>query len=285
MTTADDRRREGLLAWANDELGRQPLWSPASADASFRRYFRGVWGAESWIAMDAPPAREDNAAFVRVAGLLADAGINAPRVLASDMRRGFLLLSDLGRRTYLDVLGPHNAGTLFDAAIEALIAWQRSSNSEVLPGYERADLAAELALFRDWYLPCHLRHVPTRAQTAALDTVFEFLLDNALAQARVFVHRDYMPRNLMVSRPLPGVLDFQDARYGPVTYDIVSLFQDAFISWPKRRVNAWLHDYWTRAKAAAIPVAADFETFNRDAELMAVQRHLKVLGYPVLANP
>lgn len=228
--------------------------------------------------MDAPPEREDNAAFVRVAGLLADAGLNAPRILHSDMQRGFLLLTDLGRETYLDVLDTHNADELFAAAVDGLIAWQRSSRRGVLPDYDRPTLAAELALFRDWYLPYHLQHTLTAGEADGLNRAFEFLLDNALEQARVFVHRDYMPRNLMVSEPLPGIIDFQDARYGPVTYDIASLFRDAFISWPERRVAGWLNDYWLRARAAGIPVAEDFETFTRRTELMGAQRHLKVMG-------
>lgn len=278
MTPPHDSRGRALLAWANDKLGCAPVWVPASADASSRRYFRGVVDAHSWIAMDAPPQRENNAAFVQVAALLAAAGLHAPHILHSDMQRGFLLLSDLGRDTYLDVLNEDNAGSLFDAAIEALIAWQCSSRAGVLPVYDRAALATELALFRDWYLPYQLGHTPGTAQARGIDSAFAFLLDNALNQARVFVHRDYMPRNLMIAEPRPGIVDFQDARYGPVTYDIASLFKDAFISWPQARVTAWLRDYWQRARAASIPVAADFETFKRQTELMGAQRHLKILG-------
>lgn len=278
MTTPHDSRCRALLTWANDRLGCAPAWVPASADASSRRYFRGVAGARSWIVMDAPPQRENNAAFVQVAELLAAAGLHVPRILYSDMQRGFLLLSDLGHKTYLDVLDEDNAGSMFDAAIGALIAWQGSSRAGVLPVYDRAALATELALFRDWYLPYQLAHVPSAAQARGIEDAFAFLLDSALSQAQVFVHRDYMPRNLMVSKPLPGILDFQDARYGPVTYDIASLFKDAFVSWPQTRVNMWLHDYWQRARAAGIPVPADFETFNRDVDLMGAQRHLKILG-------
>lgn len=278
LDTMIDTRQEALIAWADHALGRQPAWTPASADASFRRYFRAVDGERNWIAVDAPPQREDNAAFARIAGLLRAAGLNAPRVLASDMARGFLLLTDLGRDTYLDVLTQANADDLFDAAIAALIRWQRASRPDVLPDYDRATLAAELELFRQWYLPRHLRHVPTPDEHAALDRAFAFLLDEIERQPRVFVHRDYMPRNLMLSTPLPGIIDFQDARYGPVTYDIACLFKDAFISWPEHRVNGWLRDYWRRARAAGVPVAADFDAFVRDTMLMGAQRHLKVLG-------
>lgn len=267
-----------LITWADGVLGCAPAWAPASTDASFRRYFRGVDGNRSWIGMDAPPEREDNPAFVHIAALLADAGLNAPRVLASDMDRGFLLLSDLGHDTYLDVLDDANADPLFDAAIAALIDWQVASRPDVLPEYDRATLAMELELFRQWYLPRHLRYTPSPAENKAIDGAFAFLLDQILAQPRVFVHRDYMPRNLMVSRPLPGIIDFQDARYGPVTYDIACLFKDAFISWPEQRVNGWLRDYWQRARVVGIAVDADFEAFRQQTMLMGAQRHLKVLG-------
>lgn len=278
VTVSHDWRHGALLAWANEVLGCEPAWTTASADASSRRYFRGVAGTSSWIAMDAPPQREKNDAFVQVATLLAQAGVHAPSILHRDMQRGFFLLTDLGRDTYLDALAPGNADRLFDAAIQTLITWQCSSRANVLPVFARAEFARELALFREWFLPCYRQHVPTAAQSRALDTAFEFLLDNAMQQPQVFVHRDYMPRNLMLSQPLPGVLDFQDARYGPVTYDVASLFKDAFISWPQARVQAWLQDYWRQARAAGVPVAADFATFSRQAELMAAQRHLKILG-------
>lgn len=273
-----DTRRQALVHWADSIIGDTPEWTPASTDASFRRYFRGVVGQRSWIAMDAPPERENNAAFVHVAGLLADIGLNAPRVLAQDTERGFLLLEDLGGDTYLDVLDDDNAEPLFDAAIGALVDWQAASRPGVLPDYDRATLAAELELFRQWYVPRHLRYTPTAAEHRAIDAAFTFLLDHIEMQPRVFVHRDYMPRNLMISRPLPGIIDFQDARYGPVTYDIACLFKDAFVSWPQARVDGWLRDYWLRAHAADIPVAADFNTFMRQVALMGAQRHLKVLG-------
>src|SRR5699024_9570601 len=233
LSTPADTRRDALIDWANGVLGCTPQWTPASVDASFRRYFRGRFGQRSWIAMDAPPQRENNAAFVRNAGLLVAAGLHAPRVLARDMTRGFLLLDDLGHETYLDVLDTDNADRLFAAAIDALIAWQAASRPGVLPEYDRATLAIELDLFRQWYVPCHLDYTPTAAEDHGIDTAFAFLLDSILAQPRVFVHRDYMPRNLMLSDPLPGIIDFQDARYGPVTYDIACLFRDAFVSWPQ----------------------------------------------------
>lgn len=282
MNRQQDQRRGALERWAEQTFGAELSWQTVSADASFRRYFRGKRSdgtrPQSVIAMDAPPERENNDAFIRVAELMADAGLNVPRVLAHDAERGFLLLSDLGSRTYLDVLDAHTADALFGAAIGALIDWQASSRPNVLPDYDRDTLAAELELFRDWYLARHLRYQPTAAEHTDIDAAFVFLLDNVCAQPRVYVHRDYMPRNLMVSDPLPGVLDFQDARYGPVTYDVASLFRDAFISWPAARVEAWVRHYWDAARGRGLPVGNSWAEFCRDLELMGAQRHLKVLG-------
>jgi aminoglycoside/choline kinase family phosphotransferase len=228
--------------------------------------------------MDAPPERENNEAFIQIAGLMAEAGLNVPRVLAADRERGFLLLTDLGTRTFLDVLDDDNADALFGAASGALIDWQQASRPGVLPDYDRATLAAELELFRDWYLARHLQYTPTADEHAAIDRAFAFILDNVCAQPQVFVHRDYMPRNLMISDPLPGVLDFQDARYGPVTYDVASLFRDAFISWPTARIDGWVRHYWDAARERGIPVGDDFDVFKRDLVLIGAQRHIKVLG-------
>jgi len=282
MSVHNDRRRTALEHWANTTIGESLDWQPASADASFRRYFRGrpmyADEAGSWIAMDAPPEREDNAAFVRIAQLMTDAGLHVPRVLAHDEDRGFLLLTDLGERTFLEVLDADNADALFGAAIGALLDWQQASRADVLPVYDRATLARELALFVDWYLMRHLRYTPTAAEQADIDTAFDFILDNVCAQPRVYVHRDYMPRNLMVSTPLPGVIDFQDALYGPVTYDVASLFRDAFISWPQQRIDGWVRHYWDAARARGIPVGDDWTGFKRDLALMGAQRHLKVIG-------
>ena len=282
MNTSVDTRRQALEAWVADELDATPEWQVASADASFRRYFRAQVsrGNEtlSYIAMDAPPERENNAAFIEIAALMAEAGLNVPRVLAADHERGFLLLTDLGTRTFLDVLDDDNADALFGAAIGALIDWQQASRPGVLPAYDRATLAAELELFRDWYLARHLKYTPSDAEHADIDRAFAFILDNVCAQSPVYVHRDYMPRNLMISDPLPGVLDFQDARYGPVTYDVASLFRDAFISWPAARIDGWVRHYWDAARERGIPVGDDFSAFQRDLALMGAQRHIKVLG-------
>ncbi|GAB3392858.1 aminoglycoside phosphotransferase family protein [Azotobacter armeniacus] len=252
--------------------------TPASSDASFRRYFRWQDGERSLIVMDAPPPQEDCRPFVKVAGLLAAAGVHVPEILAADLEQGFLLLSDLGRQTYLEVLDEHKADALFEDALEALLAFQRLPLDAGLPCYDEALLRRELQLFPDWYLQRHLGVTLDGERLAAWQRVCELLLESALAQPRVLVHRDYMPRNLMASTPNPGVLDFQDAVYGPVSYDVTCLFKDAFLSWPEARVRSWLERYWRMAVAAGIPVPADLEDFLRASDLMGVQRHLKVIG-------
>lgn len=252
--------------------------TPASSDASFRRYFRWQGAGRSLIVMDAPPPQENCAPFVAIAGLLAEAAINVPQILAADLERGFLLLNDLGRQTYLDVINPDNAGQLFADALQALLAFQQLPMDRALPSYDDALLRRELQLFPEWYVQRHLGIELSPKQQAAWQRVSQLLIDSALAQPKVLVHRDYMPRNLMLSEPNPGVLDFQDAVYGPVTYDVTSLFKDAFLSWPEARVRAWLEDYWRQARAVGIPVQAELEEFLRASDLMGVQRHLKVIG-------
>jgi len=255
--------------------------TPASADASFRRYFRlTLPNGETHILMDAPPDKEDCRPFVTVARLLEDAGLNAPRILFEDHERGFLLLTDLGNALYLEALqdDDQRADALLADATTALIAWQQSSKPGVLPPYDHALLKRELDLFPDWFLKRHLNFTLDNAQQGTLDRTVQFLIDSALAQPKVFVHRDYMPRNLMLADPNPGILDFQDAVYGPITYDVVSLFRDAFISWDEEREHDWVLRYWQHARAANLPVTEDFSVFWRDYELMGLQRHLKVLG-------
>ncbi len=268
-----------LRAWLAGPLaGAAFTLAPASADASFRRYFRVTLTSATRIAMDAPPEREDCRPFVQVAELMRDAGLHVPEILAADLDRGFLLLSDLGDTTYLTALTAHNADALLGDAIAALVLWQRASRPDVLPPYDRALLQREMDLFPEWYIGRHLGVVLSAAQRAALARINDLLADSALAQPAVFVHRDYMPRNLMLSVPNPGVLDFQDAVYGPITYDVASLFRDAFISWPEERVIDWAARYWEQARRAQLPVDADFGAFYRALEWMGLQRHLKVLG-------
>jgi aminoglycoside/choline kinase family phosphotransferase len=215
---------------------------------------------------------------VKVAALLIEAGVHAPRIVEQDLAQGFLLLTDLGRTTYLEALDEASAPRLFTDAIGALLAWQRATRAGELPEYDEQLLRRELDLFPEWYIGRHLAHRLTPAQQAVLDAAFRKILDACLAQPRVYVHRDFMPRNLMVSDPNPGVLDFQDAVLGPVTYDVVSLFRDAFVSWEEERVLDWTIRYWERARAAGLPVGADFAEFYRALEWMGLQRHLKVLG-------
>lgn len=272
-------RREQLVAWVGACLETADFgMAPASTDASFRRYFRITQGGRTWVAMDAPPAQEDSAPFVAVADLLRAAGVHAPVIHAADLARGFLLLEDLGTGTYLDVLDDGNADGLFSDALDALIAWQSASKPNVLPEYDADVLRRELELFPDWYLSRHLGVTLDADERRALDSVFERLIEAALGQPRVFVHRDFMPRNLVPASPNPGVVDFQDALYGPITYDLICLFKDAFISWPEARVHAWIADYGRRARAAGLPVPADDARLHTDCDWMGLQRHLKVLG-------
>jgi N-acetylmuramate 1-kinase len=274
-----DERLESLRIWLAGSLdGAAFSLAPASADASFRRYFRVTLSEKSLIAMDAPPEREDCRPFVKVARLMAEAGVHVPQVLAGDVDRGFLLLSDLGATTYLKALNDANADVLFGDAITALVAWQRASRPGMLPPYDRALLQREMDLFPEWYVSRHLGVALSPAQHETLARINGLLADSALAQPPVYVHRDYMPRNLMLSTPNPGVLDFQDAVYGPLTYDLASLFRDAFISWPEERALDWVVRYWEQAKRAGLPVDEDFGAFYRAFEWMGLQRHLKVLG-------
>jgi len=258
---------------------------PASADASFRRYFRiDQADGGSLIAMDAPPPQEDVRPFLKVAALLAQTGVSVPRVLAEDAERGFLLLSDLGSATYLQELNPDSAHRLYLDAIDALVQMQMHSRPGVLPEYDRALLSRELALFPDWYVGKHLGLTLDEPQSAQLRQVFDAILANNLAQPQVYVHRDYHSRNLMVLSGddgqirNPGILDFQDAVYGPITYDLVSLLRDAYIRWDEEMVLDWAIRYWERARRAGLPVNPDIDAFYRDFEFMGLQRHLKVLG-------
>lgn len=228
--------------------------------------------------MDAPPPQENCKPFVDIAFLLAKSGINVPKIYAEDLERGFLLLNDLGNKTYLDVIDSENADDLFKDALQALLAFQQLPMVAPLPSYDVALLRRELELFPEWYVKRELGIEFDAAQQVLWQQVSDLLIDSALAQPKVLVHRDYMPRNLMRSEPNPGVLDFQDAVYGPVTYDVTCLFKDAFLSWPEERVRGWLEDYWQQAGALDIPVQPDFEDFLRASDLMGVQRHLKVIG-------
>jgi len=274
-------RAEQLRQWLETTLGSSDFSvAPASDDASFRRYFRIRRGEAqpSLVAMDAPPDRENCLAFVHVAHLFAEAGVHVPEIRAQDLERGFVLLSDLGSTTYLDALDERSAGRLYGDALDALLRIQLASRPGVLPDYDKQLLERELRLFPDWYVARQLQRELGAAQREILEKAFSTLLANNLGQARVFVHRDYHSRNLMVCEPCPGILDFQDAVYGPITYDLASLLRDAYVAWEEERVIDWAVRYWEKARKAYLPVAGDFADFYRDFEWMGAQRQLKVLG-------
>jgi len=274
-------RLEQLKRWLESELEFSDYTlAPASSDASFRRYFRVVHGGASFIVMDAPPDREDSRPFIRVAKRLFDAGLNAPEVLDDDLEQGFLLLSDLGSTPYLGALNEASVERLYGDALGALAGIQACA-CDGLPPYDRALLLREMELFREWLVGKHLGIALDDAQHAMLDSVFGLLAENALAQPRVFVHRDYHSRNLMVTaRNNPGILDFQDAVCGPVTYDLVSLLRDCYIAWPRARVEDWALGYQELAIQTGIlrEEHEDPAQFLRWFDLMGVQRHLKASG-------
>ena len=273
-------RKQQLEAWLKEKLSVQTLdLTTASADASFRRYFRVHLNDKTLIAMDAPPRQEDCAPFVKIAKLLYDAGLNAPQVLAQDLENGFLLLSDLGDDTYLRALNNDTALKLYADATDALIKMQLASRPEALPPYDEVLLIREMQLFPDWYVAKHVKFELNAEQQTALKNTFEILIKNILSQGQVTVHRDYHSRNLMLTKQNnPGVLDFQDAVYGAITYDLVSLLKDAYIQWDEEQVIDWAVRYWEKARKAGLPVPTDFSEFYRDFEWMGAQRHIKVLG-------
>jgi aminoglycoside/choline kinase family phosphotransferase len=285
MSAAHDVRLDLVANWVRAVLGSDRFTlAPASADASFRRYFRiapdAPWrGHPTLIAMDAPPPMENCGPYMQVAKLLAGAGVHAPEVLAEDPARGFLLLTDLGSRTYLSALDASSAPALYSDAIDALIRWQAATQADALPrSYDDALLGQELALFPDWYVARHLGRRLSPAQERTLSDAFRLIIGHNLGEPRVYVHRDYHSRNLMVSEPNPGVLDFQDAVLGPITYDLVSLLRDAYVAWDEERQIDWAVRYWERARNRGLPVRRDFAEFWCDFEWMGVQRQLKVLG-------
>ena len=255
---------------------------PASADASFRRYFRITSKNPDFgtlIVMDAPPQYEPLDAFIKVDLLLSAAGLNVPKILEQNIAEGFLLLNDLGTKTYLAELNTETADSLYQDATHALVQMQLASTPDVLPNYDEALLQRELDLFPDWYLHKHRNIKLTDLQEAQLKNSFALIIENNLAQAKVYVHRDYHSRNLMVTAiNNPGVIDFQDAFYGPITYDASSLWRDAYIAWPEDRVIDWVIKYWEEGRKVGLPVPNDFGQFYRDFEWMGLQRHLKVLG-------
>lgn len=283
---ATPERQAAFEHWLASVAAAHPL-NPASlrlasADASFRRYFRIDSAEDSCIIMDAPPDKENCRPFVHVAGLMAQAGLHAPQVLAWDEAQGFMLLSDLGGQTLMQVIDreqPQANLGLYLQAVDTLVRWQQASRPGVLPPYDAALLRRELELFPEWYLARHRGITVEGPMRQTLDSVFETLVNANLAWPSVYVHRDFMPRNLMAPTPAGmGVLDFQDAVYGPITYDIASLMRDAFLSWDEDFVLDVTIRYWQQARAAGLPVGDDFGEFYRGVEWMGLQRHLKVAG-------
>jgi N-acetylmuramate 1-kinase len=280
---ASDSRLVQLTQWLRDDLGfAGASLAPASTDASFRRYFRLIRGTQSYIVMDAPPQKEDSAPFLKIARMLAGMNLNVPLVLARDMERGFLLLSDLGTRQYLDELpAPGAADTLYADALDALCTMQTADGriAADLPRYDEPLLMREMELMPEWFLRRHLLLHVTDEDRALLDRLFGMLVRVAAEQPAAFVHRDYHSRNLLVTAENnPGILDFQDAVWGPVTYDLASLLKDCYIAWPTRRVRAWVLGYREKLLAAGFDLEADDREFLRWFDLIGLQRHIKVLG-------
>jgi aminoglycoside/choline kinase family phosphotransferase len=282
----DPARERAFHAWLATLPGTLRLdpgtLRPASADASFRRYLRLDGAGGSRIVMDAPPAHEDCRPFVHVARLLQAGGLHAPEVLAWDEAQGFMLLTDLGDTTYLKALQGRDAAAaapLYLAALDALVALQRIDARTEVPAYDRTLLERELRLFPEWYIERHCGQTLDAGERERLEASFAKILDACLAQPAVLVHRDFHSRNLMLEPDgRPGLLDFQDAVHGPITYDLVSLLRDAYVEWDEEAQIDWAVRYWERARKAGLPVDPDFGAFWRSLEWMGLQRHLKVLG-------
>jgi len=277
-----DERLSILSRWVEQILGAPVELQPASADASFRRYFRAFGpGRSTYIVMDAPPEHESVAIFARAADRFHRLGLNVPIVYATDEDLGLALLSDLGTQTYLAALDETNVDALYDDALDALWRLQTGSRDDLqaFEPYDEAKLRDEMELFRQWFVPCRTTHRLAGHENALVDRIFGLLTASALEQPRVWVHRDYHSRNLMVTPANnPGILDFQDAVTGPVTYDLVSLLRDCYITWPHERVDSWLRAYFERIRPELLDGRADFEQFTRWFDWMGVQRHIKVLG-------
>ena len=276
-------REVGLKQWLEKIGGSFGLnlktLRPASSDAGFRSYFRIDGDGTTYIVMDSSGETGNVKPLMIVDDLIAKQGINVPKIFPHDVQQGLLLLSDLGAQTYLDVLSEDNASRLMDDATTALVKLQKNSKRGVLPEYSEELLRRELELFPEWYVKRHLNMEITPQMRSMFDKMFDLIIKKNLAQSFVYVHRDYMPRNLMLEeKDNPGVIDFQDAVYGPVSYDIACLCRDAFISWSEAQVLDWTIRYWDKARKVGIPVPADFGVFWEDVEWMALQRHLKVLG-------
>ena len=283
VSDASDSRLANLTQWVIEDLGfAGASIAPASVDASFRRYFRVTQGADSYIVMDAPPEKEDSGPFLQVARILGSLDLNVPVILARDMARGFLLLSDLGSRQYLDALPVDGAADqLYADALKSLRTMQTADAglSQALPRYDRAMLLREMELLPEWFLIRHLGLTIETRERAMLEGLFESLVEATVSQPACFVHRDYHSRNLLLTpENNPGILDFQDAVWGPVTYDLASLLKDCYIAWPSARVRQWVLEYRESLLEAGFKLDAAAATFMRWFDLTGLQRHIKVLG-------
>ena len=270
-------RLDQINGWLEKQFSpRSYSLEPASSDASFRRYFRVSVENKTWILMDAPPSQEDTAPFIKVASFFFEHGINVPEIVAKDIEQGFLLLSDFGSTAYLDELDTQSVDLLYRAAIDSLIKLQLiNSNSIELVNYDEGLLQQEMTLFPDWFLNKHL-DIPA---PSFLQQTFDVLINNAIEQPQAIVHRDYHSRNLMHTKTSsPGIIDFQDAVIGPITYDLVSLLRDCYISWPQEKLNEFIRYYLSQAQAKGLLAGISFEQFTRWFDLMGLQRHIKVLG-------
>ena len=275
-----DQRLEQLKVWLSDSGITYQDIAPASADASFRRYFRITNAESTYIIMDAPPEKEDCKPFIRIATILFDFGLNVPQILKQDLEQGFLLLNDLGTTVFLSELNNDTVDEMYTSAMKALLQLQKNTPPD-LPDYDEALLRNELNLFPEWYLTKHLNITLSSEQKEVLEQTFDSLIKNSLEQPQVCVHRDYHSRNLMVNKDkpdYPGVIDFQDAVIGAVTYDLVSLLKDCYISWPREKVEEWVKYFQTEATSLEIISEVSFYEFLRWFDLMGLQRHLKVAG-------
>ena len=279
-TIFGESRRSQLEGWLRLILDECDFTlTDLAADAGARRYFRiKPSGEYSLVVMDAPPEHNDNQQFALVADLLEAHGLHVPKIKHANFKDGFLLLSDLGDATYLKALNSDNAGKLFDDATTALVQLQSITELDSLNLYSADIMREELALFDTWYIQKNLQITLEEKVQSSLNNVLKLITERCMSQATVLTHRDYMPRNLMVCDANPGILDFQDARIGPISYDVISLFKDAFISWEEEQIMDWTIRYWEKARKSSLPVPQDFGSFYEDLEWMGLQRHLKILG-------
>ena len=278
LSNTSPSREQQRLEWARNAAGNPLIGlERASVDAGYRSYWRTTGATPSLIVMDSPPGKENVTSWLKVRELLLSGGVRVPDVLAQDAVHGFMLLEDLGADTYLHRIDADNADAMFDAAFAQLIKLQRIPPPADFPAYDEDTLLRELRLFDEWFLGTHLGVELAPEETERLFAVYRLLVERALAQPQVLVHRDFMPRNLMPCADATAVIDFQDALHGPVAYDAICLFKDAFLSWPEERVAVWLARYHARAAEAGIPVPP-LERFREDADLIGIHRHLKVIG-------